>query len=62
MEVLLTYPPTAVYQRPYKQVQVLPGNDPGTKRYIETIYNVTIYDRAGVLQRITNSYTVNYVV
>ena len=47
---------------PYKTTQVLAGSEPGQKKIIETFFNVTIYDRAGKLQQISNSHQVNYMV
>ena len=62
MDAILTYPPTAVYNMPYKTSEVLPGRTIGERMYVDTFYNVTIYDRNGVLQKVTNSYSVNYFV
>ena len=62
MEAILTQPITATYSMPYKTTHVLAGDEPGQKKVIETFFNVTIYDRAGQLQQISNSYQVNYLV
>ena len=62
MEAILTFPPTAVYNIPYKTTHVLAGSEPGQKKVVETFFNVTIYDRAGQLQQVTNSHQVNYMV
>ena len=47
---------------PYKTTQVLAVSEPGQKKIIETFFNVTIYDRGGKLQQISNSHQVNYMV
>ena len=62
MEPILTQPITATYNIPYKTTQVLAGSEPGQKKVVETFFNVTIYDRAGQLQQVTNSHQVNYMV
>lgn len=59
---ILIQPITATYSLPYKTTQVVAGSEPGEKKIVETFYNVTIYDRGGNLQQISNSYQVNYVV
>lgn len=61
-EMPLIQPVTATYNMPYKTTEVLAGNEPGQKRIVETFFNVTIYDRGGKLQQITNSHQVNYMV
>ena len=62
MEAILTFPPTAVYNIPYKTTEILPGRHYGERQYVDRFYNITIYDRNGVLQKVTNSYSVNYFV
>ena len=47
---------------PYKTTTIVAGAQPGQRQIIETFFNVTIYDRAGELQHITNSHQVNYTV
>ena len=61
-EAILIQPITATYNMPYKTTQVLAGSEPGQKKIIETFFNVTIYDRAGKLQQISNSHQVNYMI
>jgi len=61
-EAPLIQPVTATYSMPYKTTEVLAGNEPGQKRIVETFFNVTIYDRAGQLQQVSNSYQVNYLI
>ena len=62
MDITAVQPITATYSLPYKTTEVLAGDLPGQKKIIETFYNVTIYDRSGSLQQVTNSYQVNYLV
>ena len=61
-EAILIQPITATYNMPAKTTQVLAGSEPGQKRIVETFFNVTIYDRGGKLQQITNSHQVNYMI
>ena len=42
--------------------KVFEVSHPGTTQVQSTVYNVTIYDRSGSLQQVTNSYQVNYLV
>lgn len=62
MDITGVQPITATYSLPYKTTEVLAGDLPGQRKIIETFYNVTIYDRNGSLQQVSNSYQVNYLV
>jgi len=53
---------TTVYNYPYKKVTIVEGAIPGQKKIVETFYNVTVYDKNGTLQEVTNSHQVSYLV
>ena len=57
-EVTAVNPITYTTQRTY--VEVVPGKEPGEKKYVETSYDTIIYDKNGQLDPVTRVNKVDY--
>jgi hypothetical protein len=51
-----------VYANNFSTINVYSSPVEGKDRVVETVYNVTIYDRGGNKQVLTNNHTVSYLV
>jgi len=57
-EITPSNPITYTVQRTY--VEVVPGKEPGEKKYVETSYDTIVYDENGQLDPVTRVNKVDY--